>query len=151
MNIDLNPDYQKFAQKVIDKTGQGPRIGCAPFGRCNTGIDLLNTFLPSTVLVVHATPCPSYLSYLDQSVTTVGDNNVVTPTLIANETKPTTPEPTPEPPASTQKNTLVYILILIIAVFLGYFMMQDSEPDYAVSQMQPYVQPYMQQTQYTQF
>lgn len=101
MNIDLNPDYQKFAQKVIDKTGQGPRIGCAPFGRCNTGIDLLNTFLPSTVLADRATPCPSYSSYLDQSVTTVGDNNVVTPTLIANETKPN--QPTPVPPAPAQK------------------------------------------------
>ncbi len=134
MNIDYDPAYQKFANKVIEKTGQGPRIGCAPFGRCNTGIDLLNVFIPSTVLQDRQTACPSYSSYMDQSVTTVGGNNVVTPTLVANQPGANVPGVTqPSPPeedglvSKLTKPPMLYVLLLIVAIVIGYFAFGGSD------------------------
>ena len=76
VNVESDPDYQKFASSVLKNTGQGPRMGCSPFGKCNTGVDLLNRFLPSYVIKDRETPCPSYQNYVDQAVTVSGSGNV---------------------------------------------------------------------------
>jgi hypothetical protein len=80
MNVEDNPDYQKLESRIIAKTGQAPRLACSPFGRCQTGTDLLDIYLPTTILNDRANVCPSYSSYLDQSVTTTGSGNVVNTT-----------------------------------------------------------------------
>ncbi len=101
MNVEKNEDYRKFANRVIEKTGQVPRIGCSPFGRCNTGVDLLDIFLPSTILSDRETPCQSYANYLDQSVTTAGNNNVVTTNLAASIVATPPPPPVRAPPKTS--------------------------------------------------
>jgi len=148
MNVERDPDYQKFAKKVMDKTGQGPRIGCSSFGRCNTGLDYVNIFLPSNVASDKNTPCPSYSTYLDQSVTTIGDNNVVTPTLEANINQPPsqpvpTPEviPTPDQLIQGLDNKYLLFIFIIFAIIVGYYLTDDSSPQYM---LQPYQQPYQQ-------
>lgn len=77
MNVEQNPDFMKLESKIIEKTGQSPRLACSPFGRCMTGTDLLDIYLPKNIIDDRRNTCPSYSSYLDQSVTTSGSGNIV--------------------------------------------------------------------------
>lgn len=136
MNIDNDPEYKKFVQKVILSTGQAPRIGCSPFGRCNTGIDLVNAFIPSIVKTDrNLSACPSYSTYIDQSLDVSGSNNVLennqTATVVTPPPSPTN-QTTPQQPTTTTNETssltstdnksklLLYAVIILIAVLICY-------------------------------
>lgn len=80
MNVEQNPDFIALENKIIQKTGQSPRLACSPFGRCMTGTDLLDIYLPKNIMDDRTNVCPSYSAYLDQSVTTSGTGNVVNTT-----------------------------------------------------------------------
>lgn len=77
MNVEQNADFIKLQDKIIQKTGQSPRLACSPFGRCMTGTDLVDIYLPKNIIDDRTNTCPSYSSYLDQSITTSGSGNIV--------------------------------------------------------------------------
>lgn len=85
MNVESNPEFIALQNRIIQKTGQSPRLACSPFGRCMTGTDLTDIYLPKNIIDDRGNTCPSYTSYLDQSINTSGQGNIVTGTQSANQ------------------------------------------------------------------
>lgn len=155
MNVEDNPDYMKLEAEVIKKTGQAPRLGCSPFGRCMTGTDLLDLYLPKNIIDDKGTTCPSYSAYIDQSVTTSGDNNIVNTEQNAGNDVKNSNTPAPESTdlikGISNKVLIIIIGLILLCIGAAVFFSMDTDDGYKPMQQMPtmgQMAPPMQQPMY---
>lgn len=123
IRVEEDKDYIAFKNTVVKKTGQGPRIGCSPFGKCNTGVDMIDIFLPASIIEDRKTPCDSFNSIVDQSITTAGSGNIVqTSQETGLNSDKNVNNQTPDTGMSTTTLLIILMFVLIVIGGVGGFL-----------------------------